>query len=352
MERSFPGRPGFREFPAPSSDPRRNASMTRHALAANENPYPPLPSVRTVIAEAAGGLNRYPDRTVTGLVDALAARHDVPPSHIVTGAGSVGVTHHLLHAVVRDGDEVLYAWPSFEAYPHLTEICRGTSVRVPLRAERHDLAAMADAITPRTALAVVCNPNNPTGTAVTRAELEAFLDRVPEHVPVLLDEAYREFVRDPEVPDGIELYRTRPNLIVLRTFSKAYGLAALRVGYAVAHEEMAARIRHTVVPFGVNALAQTAALASLAAEDELLERVEAVVKERDRLTSALGPIVPVTASEANFLWLPLGERTTAFAEACARAGVAVRAFPGEGVRVTVGTPEANDAVLRVAEALA
>ncbi|MGA5651386.1 histidinol-phosphate transaminase [Streptomyces seoulensis] len=326
--------------------------MTRHALAANENPYPPLPSVRTVIAEAAGGLNRYPDRTVTDLVDALAARHDVPPSHIVTGAGSVGVTHHLLHAVVRDGDEVLYAWPSFEAYPHLTEICRGTSVRVPLRAERHDLAAMADAITPRTALAVVCNPNNPTGTAVTRAELEAFLDRVPEHVPVLLDEAYREFVRDPEVPDGIELYRTRPNLIVLRTFSKAYGLAALRVGYAVAHEETAARIRHTVVPFGVNAIAQSAALASLAAEDELLERVEAVVKERDRLTSALRPVLPVTASEANFLWLPLGERTTAFAEACARAGVAVRAFPGEGARVTVGTPEANDAVLRVAAALA
>ncbi|WP_425276737.1 histidinol-phosphate transaminase [Streptomyces bauhiniae] len=349
IERSFPGRAGIREFPAPSSDPRRNASMTRHALAANENPYPPLPSVRTVLAEAAGGLNRYPDRTVTDLVDALAARHRVPRSHIVTGAGSVGVTHHLLHAVVRDGGEVLYAWPSFEAYPHLTEICRGTSVRVPLREERHDLAAMADAITPHTALAIVCNPNNPTGTAVTRAELEAFLDRVPENVLVLLDEAYREFVRDPEVPDGIELYRSRPNLVVLRTFSKAYGLAALRVGYAVAHEEAAARIRHTVVPFGVNALAQSAALASLAAEDELLERVEAVVKERDRLTSALA--VPVTPSEANFVWLPLGERTTAFAQACARAGVAVRAFPGEGVRVTVGTPEANDAVLRVAAQL-
>lgn len=323
--------------------------MTRHALAANENPYPPLPSVRTVLAEAAGGLNRYPDRTVTDLVDALAARHGVPRSHIVTGAGSVGVTHHLLHAVVRAGDEVLYAWPSFEAYPHLTEICRGTSVRVPLREERHDLAAMADAITPRTALAIVCNPNNPTGTAVTRAELEAFLDRVPGNVLVLLDEAYREFVRDPEVPDGIDLYRSRPNLVVLRTFSKAYGLAALRVGYAVAHEEAAARIRHTVVPFGVNALAQSAALTSLAAEDELLERVEAVVKERDRLTSALA--VPVTPSEANFVWLPLGERTTAFAQACARAGVAVRAFPSEGVRVTVGTPEANDAVLRVAAQL-
>ncbi|MFG3197085.1 histidinol-phosphate transaminase [Streptomyces sp. NPDC048208] len=351
MERPFPGRAGFRYFRASPSDPGRNAPMTRHALAANENPYPPLPSVRAALSAAGGDLNRYPDRAVTGLGEALAARHEVPRSHIVTGAGSVGVTHHLLHAVLREGDEVVYAWPSFEAYPHLTEVCRGTSVRVPLREERHDLAAMADAITPRTALVIVCSPNNPTGTAVTRTELEAFLDRVPRGVLVLLDEAYREFVRDPAVPDGIELYRSRPNLIVLRTFSKAYGLAALRIGYAVAHEEVAARIRHAVIPFGVNALAQSAALASLAAEDELLERVEAVVKERDRLTGALRPSVPVTASEANFLWLPLGEDTTAFADACARAGVAVRAFPGEGVRVTVGTPEANDAVLRVAAAL-
>ncbi|MEU6818470.1 histidinol-phosphate transaminase [Streptomyces sp. NPDC046860] len=324
--------------------------MTRHALAANENPYPPLPSVRAALSAAGYGLNRYPDRAVTALGEALAARHGVPRSHIVTGAGSVGVTLHLLHALLREGDEVVYAWPSFEAYPHLTGICRGTSVRVPLREERHDLAAMADAITPRTALVIVCSPNNPTGTAVTRAELEAFLDRVPPGVLVLLDEAYREFVRDPEVPDGIDLYRSRPGLVVLRTFSKAYGLAALRVGYAVAHEEVADRIRHAVVPFGVNALGQAAALASLAAEDELLERVEAVVKERDRLATALGPDVPVTASEANFLWLPLGERTTAFAQACAGAGIAVRAFPGEGVRVTVGTPEANDAVLRVAAA--
>ncbi|MFI5569003.1 aminotransferase class I/II-fold pyridoxal phosphate-dependent enzyme [Streptomyces sp. NPDC051740] len=169
------------------------------------------------------------------------------------------------------------------------------------------------------------NANVPSGTRVVRGNLS-----------------------DPEVPDGVELYRSRPNLVVLRTFSKAYGLAALRVGYAVAHEAVAARIRHTVVPFGVNSLAQTAALASLAAEDESLERVEAVVKERDRLTGA--PAVPVTPSEANFVWLPLGERTTAFTEACARAGIDVRAFPGAGVRLTVGTPEANDAVLRVAAA--
>ncbi|MES4890671.1 histidinol-phosphate transaminase [Streptomyces sp. NPDC096012] len=325
--------------------------MSRYALAANENPFPPLPSVRAALVTASGTVNRYPDRAVAALTEALAARHGVPPEHIATGAGSVGVTQHLLHSTLREGDEVVYAWPSFEAYPHLTALCRGTSVRVPLRAERHDLAAMADAITPRTALVIVCNPNNPTGTAVTAAELEAFLDRVPDGVPVLLDEAYREFVRDPEVPDGIELYRNRPGLIVLRTFSKAYGLAGLRVGYAVAHEEQAARIRHAAIPFGVNGLAQSAALASLAAEDELLERVEAVVKERDRLTGALrtlGPAVPVATSEANFVWLRLGARTTAFGEACAAAGAAVRAFPGEGARITVGEPEANDVVLRIA----
>jgi histidinol-phosphate aminotransferase len=196
---------------------------------------------------------------------------------------------------------------------------------------------------------LVCTPNNPTGTAVRRAELEAFLDRVPADVLVVIDEAYREFVRDPEVPDALEVYRDRPNVAVLRTFSKAYGLAGLRVGFAVAHEPVAAALRKTAVPFGVSGVAQVAAVASLRAEDELLERVEGLVKERSRVHDALveqGWSVP--GSEANFVWLRLSERTREFAAACESAGVVVRPFGAEGARVTVGEPEANDIFLDVA----
>lgn len=208
---------------------------------------------------------------------------------------------------------------------------------------------MADAVTDRTRLIFVCNPNNPTGTVVRRAELERFLDRVPDDVLVVLDEAYREFIRDEEVPDGLTLYRERPNVCVLRTFSKAYGLAGLRVGFAIAHEPVADALRKTAVPFGVSRLAQEAAIASLRAEDELLGRVGSLVCERNRVVDGLraqGWTVPET--QANFVWLRLGERTVAFAEACERAGVVVRPFPGEGVRVTVGEAEANDIFLKAA----
>ncbi|NUV38725.1 histidinol-phosphate transaminase, partial [Streptomyces sp. KAI-27] len=221
-------------------------------------------------------------------------------------------------------------------YPIITQISGAKSVQVPLTSgEVHDLDAMAEAITDRTRLIFVCNPNNPTGTVVRRAELERFLDQVPSNVLVVLDEAYREFIRDVEVPDGVELYRDRPNVAVLRTFSKAYGLAGLRVGFAIAHEPVAAALRKTAVPFGVSQLAQDAAVASLRAEDELLGRVGALVGERARVVAALqkqGWTVPET--HANFVWLRLGERTVEFARSCERAGVVVRPFAGEGVRVT------------------
>ncbi|WP_308108430.1 histidinol-phosphate transaminase [Streptomyces antimicrobicus] len=324
-----------------------------YQLNANENPYPPLPSVRAALDEAAAHANRYPDRFHTDVTAALAARLDVPATHVVVGAGSCGVLQHLLHALVRDGDEVAFAWPSFEAYPHLTAMNRGVAVTAPLKDHTHDLQALADAIGPRTRVALVCNPNNPTGTVVGRAALERFLDRVPAEVTVVLDEAYREFVTDPDSPDGIELYRDRPNVVVVRTFSKAYGLAGLRIGYAVAHESLAAVIRSSATPFGVTAVAQTGAVASLAAEGELLERVELLVKERDRTATALRDLgFEVPRSEANFVWLPLGEATEAFAAACADAGVAVRAFPGEGIRLTVGTPEADTTALTVATSFA
>ena len=323
-----------------------------YKLSSNENPYPPLPSVLAAVRDGAATFNRYPDMFATGLTAAIADRFAVPVTHVATGTGSVGVLQQVVQSTATEGDEVVYAWRSFEAYPIVVQVSGATSVRVPLRAdEHHDLDAMADAVTERTRLVLVCSPNNPTGTAVRRADLERFLDRVPPHVLVVIDEAYREFVRDPEVPDALEVYRDRPNVAVLRTFSKAYGLAGLRVGFAVAHEPVADALRKTAVPFGVSGLAQTAAVASLAAEGELRERVEALVVERSRVQDALREqgwsAVPV--SEANFVWLRLGDRTDEFAAACEEAGVVVRPFGGEGARVTIGESEANDLFLRVAK---
>ncbi|MFF8832106.1 histidinol-phosphate transaminase [Streptomyces sp. NPDC015131] len=335
-----PGKPAAAEGPV------------AYKLSSNENPYPPLPGVMESALAAASAFNRYPDMACTGLMNELAERFGVPVTHLATGTGSVGVAQQLVQATSGPGDEVVYAWRSFEAYPIITQVSGATPVQVPLTpGDVHDLDAMADAITDRTRLIFVCNPNNPTGTVVRRAELERFLDRVPSDVLVVLDEAYREFIRDTEVPDGVEIYRRRPNVAVLRTFSKAYGLAGLRVGFAIAHEPVAAALRKTAVPFGVSQLAQDAAVASLRAEDELLGRVGSLVCERQRVSEGLvgqGWTVPET--QANFVWLRLGELTVDFAAACEQAGVVVRAFAGEGVRVTIGESEANDIFLRAAEA--
>ncbi|WP_329021173.1 histidinol-phosphate transaminase [Streptomyces sp. NBC_00690] len=322
-----------------------------YKLSSNENPYPPLPGVMETAIAAAQGFNRYPDMACTGLMNELADRFAVPLEHLATGTGSVGVAQSLVQSTSGPGDEVMYAWRSFEAYPIITQISGAKSVQVPLTSgDVHDLEAMAAAVTERTRLIFVCNPNNPTGTVVRRAELERFLDRVPSDVLVVLDEAYREFIRDADVPDGIEIYRDRPNVAVLRTFSKAYGLAGLRVGFAIAHEPVAAALRKTAVPFGVSQLAQDAAVASLRAEDELLGRVGSLVSERARVHEGLvgqGWTVPET--QANFVWLRLGDRTLDFAAACEKAGVVVRPFAGEGTRITIGECEANDLLLRTAE---
>jgi len=328
-----------------------NAAGQSFKLASNECPFGPLPSVAEAIAAAAAEINWYPDNHAEALTQAIARRHDVPVSHIALGCGSVGVAQQLLAAAAEPGTEVLYAWRSFEAYPILVPLTGATDVRVPLRDERHDLPAMADAITPRTRVIFVCNPNNPTGTVVHGAELEEFLDRVPPDCLVVLDEAYADYVRDPAVPNGIDVYRDRPNVAVLRTFSKAHGLAGLRVGYLIGPDPVAAAARTTMLPFTVNSLAQTAAVASLAAEGELHERVDLAVKERARVRDELlaqGWNVPPT--EANFVWLRLGPDTQDFAVACAQAGVSIRAFGDEGARISMGTPEADDAFLGVARA--
>lgn len=335
-------RPEIVELPA--YRPGRTAPIK---LASNENPNPPLPSVVEAIARAAGTINRYPDTAATALTEALAARLGLRPEQIATGCGSVTVCQQLVAAFAGPDDEVVHAWRSFEAYPLITQIAGVHAARVPLREHIHDLDAMLAGITDKTRVVLVCNPNNPTGTAVRRPALEEFLAAVPERVLVVLDEAYTEYVTDPDVPDGVELMRGRANLCVLRTFSKAYGLAGLRVGYLLAEDPAVAElVRKTMMPFSVSSIAQQAALASLEAQAELLERVTATVRERDRITAALrcaGYDVP--DSQANFVWLPTGQHTDAVAERLMQTGIMGRPFTGEGIRLSIGSPPENDALL-------
>jgi histidinol-phosphate aminotransferase len=323
-------------------------------LASNEVPGGPLPSVVKAIAEAASSVNRYPDTGAQAVVERIAREFDVSPTQVAVGCGSVSLCQQLVQSLCAPGDEVIFAWRSFEAYPIVTQVANATGVRVPLTAGHElDLDAMLAAITPKTRLIFVCTPNNPTGTVIRRAALERFLDAVPEGVLVVLDEAYWEFVTDPDVTDGLEYARTRPNVAVLRTFSKAYGLAGLRVGYAVAPEAVAVALRKVCVAFSVNALAQAAAIASLDARDELMARCKEIVAERTRVYDALveaGYEVPET--NANFVWLPLGDKATAFSEHALDHKVVVRPFAGDGVRVTIGHPEENDVFLTAARSFA
>ncbi|MGH3686937.1 MAG: pyridoxal phosphate-dependent aminotransferase [Pseudonocardiaceae bacterium] len=320
-------------------------------LASNEVSAGPLPSVIAAICDAATGVNRYPDNGATALVDRLAARLDVSPTHLATGCGSVTLCQQLVQATCGPDDEVLFAWRSFEAYPLITQVFGVRQRAVPLRVDHtHDLAAMLDAITPATRLVFVCNPNNPTGTAVRRDELAGFLDAVPDGVLVALDEAYHEFVTDPAVPDGVALHRGRDNLAVLRTFSKAYGLAGLRVGYCVAPEPVTAAVRKVFVPFSVSSLAQVAALASLDVEDELLARCRGVVAERNRVRAELLAMgYPVPESQANFVWLPLGAQTTPFTEHCLEHHIVIRPFSPDGARITISTRSENEVFLTAAQ---
>jgi histidinol-phosphate aminotransferase len=323
-------------------------------LASNEVAFPPLPAVVQALTAAAGETNRYPDNGAVVLTRALADRYGVDPGQVATGCGAVTICQELAQAYNDPGTSIAFAWRSFEMYPLLARVAGADAIQVPLVAGRpggpadtHDLDGLLAGIDDSTRLVFVCNPNNPTGTAVRRAELERFLDAVPAETLVVLDEAYREFVTDPDVPDGIELMRGRPNVAVLRTFSKAWGLAGLRVGYLIAEDPgVAEAVRKTHVPFSVSMLAQAAAVAALASEEEVRSRCAAVVAERDRLTAALRERgVAVEDSQANFVWLPLGEQTVAVAAALEARAVITRPFAGEGIRVTVGTPEEDDVFL-------
>jgi histidinol-phosphate aminotransferase len=334
----------------PGRPPVAREGLQTYKLSSNENPYPPLPGVLEAVARAAAEMNRYPDMGCVALYDALAAKLDVEPDQLAAGTGSVAVLYQLLQAYCDPGDEVVLAWRSFEAYPIAVSVCGAVSVQVPLTlGARHDLDAMAAAVTDRTKVVLLCTPNNPTGPALTHAEVAAFLDRVPGHVPVVVDEAYREFVRIDDPVDTLSLIRERKNVVAMRTFAKAYGLAGLRVGFLVGPAEVAAAVRACSLPFGVSSIAQAAAIASLEAEDELLARVDALVDERARVTAALtdqGWDLP--DAQGNFVWLALGERTADFAAAAQEAGIMVRPFAGEGVRVSIGEVEANDRFLEIA----
>jgi len=364
---NIPVRPVFNTLPsyAAGKPPAPVEGLTQYKLSSNENPLGPVPEVARVIAEFATA-HRYPDPLSTALRQKLSARLGVDADDIVTGAGSLGALNQILKTfagVNADGvqDEVIYAWRSFEAYPILVGIMGARSVQVPnLPNGAHDLDAMAAAITDRTRLILVCTPNNPTGPAVTESQIRAFLAKVPAHIPVVIDEAYFEFcaastvLAGEEAPlNGLDIYRDYENVIILRTFSKAQGLAGLRVGYSISHPQITQHLRVAATPFAVTAWAEAAAIASIEHEDAVMERVSHLVSERERVTARLRDLgYEFPSTYANFVWLPLGERTGEFVQLMAEHALSVRAFGTEGVRVSIGEVEANDRFLSLCEAFA
>ena len=308
-------------------------------LSSNECAEAPLPSVLDAMSKALGEVNRYPDMGAVQLRAALAEHLGVAPEQVAVGTGSSALCQQLVTAAAGPGDEVVFPWRSFEAYPIFAQIAGATPVPVPLTADhRVDLSALAAAVTERTKLIFVCNPNNPTGTTVTDAEFAAFMDAVPADVLVALDEAYFEYNQAADTPVATEVINRYPNVVGLRTFSKAYGLAGARIGYAFGPQAVIEALNKVAVPFSVSSVAQVAALASLAASDELRARIDGTVAERSRVVDKLG----LAESQANFVWLPGAGQE--LADRLAAEGVLVRVFP-EGIRVTVTNAEETDALL-------
>ncbi len=325
------------------------AGLIPYKLSSNENAFAPSPAVLSAIIESASNINRYPDPFATALTKSISTKFDVPEAMIATGTGSVGVCQQIIQATCASGDEVMFAWRSFEAYPIITKIAGAINLEVSLKQDAsHDLDAMAKAVTSATRVIFICTPNNPTGNVVSQSEVDEFLKKVPKSVLVIIDEAYVEFNRDPAAVNGLATVKANTNVGLLRTFSKAYGLAGLRVGYFIGPENVAEAVRKTAVPFGVSNIAQSAAVACLEHEEELLENVEAIVQKRnwfERELHALG--VDFVESQANFVWLPVGKDTEAFTKLCAEYALAVRPFAGEGVRISIGEQAGLDRVLEV-----
>lgn len=323
----------------------------------NELPWPPPPAVVQAALNATAAVNEYPSLVPGELVAKLARFHGVDPLQLAVGAGSATVLGQILRAVCARGEEVVFASPGFEAYPYLAWQAEARPAPVPLREHRHDLGAILDrARFGKARVVILCNPHNPTGTLLDVDSLEIFLDRVPSTVLVVIDEAYREFVTAPNAPEGMRLGadgRTglgdRRNVAVLRTFSKAYGLAALRVGYCLASPSIASAVRRCAVPYSVTRAAQNAAIAALDTSKDLAAVWTSVTNERDLVREALrdlGLVVP--RSHTNFVWIQLGADAERFRDHCADHKVMVRAYSGHGIRVSIGRPEHNEAFLAAA----
>jgi histidinol-phosphate aminotransferase len=342
----------------PIEEVERELGVARVAkLASNEGPFGPFPIARQILETQSYELNRYPDSSAYRLRTALAERLGVDIDEIAHGAGADGLISHLSLALLEPGDEVVFGWPSFTSYMLNTLKLGATPKTVPLRDHRYDLEAMLNEIGPRTKIVYVCNPNNPTGTMTSRAELDAYFERVPEHVLTVIDQAYFEYIEEPDYPDAIEEYfKQGKRVAVLRSFSKIYGLAGLRVGYAVASKEICTAIAKVRPAFDVNSAAQAAALASLTGDDadaELASRRSyngVAVAELGRILRAFG-LEPVGPAVANFLFVELGTDSRPFFEQLLAQGVVVRPLHGFGaptaIRVTAGTTEEH-AVLRAA----
>jgi histidinol-phosphate aminotransferase len=318
-------------------------------LASNESPYPPVQAVVDAVRDAAAQVNRYPDPGARALRTALAARYDFPLSGVAVGNGSCEILLAAAEALLEPWHEIVYAWPSFSMYPHLAAGTDAKAVQVPLTADHaHDLAAMAASVTGNTRMLLVCNPNNPTGTYIRAAEIGALVERVPPHVLVVLDEAYIEFVLAEDPDTSIDLVRRHSNLVILRTFSKAFGLAGLRAGYALGSEEFRAAVDRVRQPFSVNMLAQAAATEALRHQDDVARRAERNAAERLWMAEELAELgVEQADSEANFCWIGLGEADeTEVMQALGAAGVAVRPGAALGapgyLRVTYGTRTENE----------
>src|SRR4051812_1032075 len=321
-------------------------------LASNETPWGPHAAVLEAVETQLRTLNRYPDPTAAKLRGRLADRYELPVGRVAVGNGSCEILLAAAEAMLEPGAEIVYAWPSFSMYPHLAAMSGAGAITVPLDAEgRHDLEAMAREVTHATRLLLVCNPNNPTATALPVAELDAFVAELPRHVAVVLDEAYVEFstLQDPD--ESLDLVRRHPNVVLLRTFSKVYGLCGLRAGYAIGSEEFRLAVDRVRQPFSVNALAQAAAAEALQHQDEVERRVERTAIERLHVESGLEERgLETTDSQANFSWVSLGEREEAdVVRGLAERGVLVRAGAGLGqegwLRITYGNRDENDRLL-------
>lgn len=319
-------------------------------LSSNEIALDPLPSVRERVIAAAGGFNRYGDAGQLELRTRLAARFGVTPDEIHIAAGSVSILYQLVAAACAPGDEYIHAWPSFEAYPALGLASSARAVAVPLRADAtHDLEAMADAVNERTRAILLCTPNNPTGAIIRREEFDEFMRAVPRNVLVVLDEAYREFITDPSAVFGEEVIAHYPQLVILRTFSKAYGLAGLRIGFAVGNSAILGAAKSVSIPLSLTQMAGEGALASLDAEAELFERITEISVARDQLAAQLRTLgFTVPEAQGNFVWLELGQNAQALADFFAAEGLVTRAFPGFGVRISVGEAESIPRVIELA----